>query len=285
MRSSSPARPDLARRCQPLLGTLVEISVPAESAPALDGAFAAVRRVHRRMSFHEPDSDLARLRAAPARETVEVDPETVAVLRLASDLLAASGGLFDVTVGRALVGSGFLPRLGIADLRDFPGTMADVEIVGERHVRCRRRMLIDLGGIAKGHAVDRAVEALQALGVVEALVNAGGDLRMFGPLAWPVSLREGDGGIERSLSLANCALAGSSNLLNRRRHRGLEWTPHLDGRRRPVLADRAVHVVAERCILADAMTKVAMIDPPLAGRLLAGLGGRILAASDLRDAA
>ncbi|MDE2623678.1 MAG: FAD:protein FMN transferase [Betaproteobacteria bacterium] len=276
---------ELARRCQPLLGTLVEVSVPAASAAAVDAAFAAIRHVHQHMSFHEQDSDLWRLRVQPAGASVAVDPQTVDVLRLARELHSTSGGLFDVTVGRELVGSGFLPRAGIADLRDFPGGMADLEIVDEEHVRCQRPMLIDLGGIAKGYAVDRAVEALKGHGLSEGLVNAGGDLRMFGGRPWPIALRQADGRIGRSVMLADCALASSANLLDRRRWRGRDWTPHLDGSHRPVVAPGSIHVVADRCSIADAMTKVAMSDPELAGRLLAAHRGYLLAPSNIGNAA
>lgn len=263
----------------------MEISVPAVAASAIDAAFAAIRHVHERMSFHEPDSDLARLRNAPAGEIVEIDPETVQVLGLALDMYQATGGLFDITVGRALVGSGFLPRHGIADLRAFPGGMTDIELVDDRRVRSHKRMLIDLGGIAKGFAVDRAVETLLALGVGAGLVNAGGDLRMFGGHPWPIALRSADGRIARFVDLADCALASSSNLLNRRRHRGRDWTPHLDRRHHPVATDHTIHVVARRCAIADAMTKIAMIDARLANRLLADHHGHVLAPSDLEDAA
>ncbi len=276
---------ELARRCQPLLGTLVEISVPADFAWAIDSAFAAIRHVHERMSFHEQGSDLWRLRAQPAGSSVAVDPQTVEVLRLAFELHAASGGLFDVTVGRALVASGFLPRAGIADLRDFPGGMSDLEILDDEHVRCHKPMLIDLGGIAKGHAVDRAVEALMAHGVSEGLVNAGGDLRIFGGIPWPIALRQADGRIGPTVMLADRALASSANLLDRRRWRGRDWTPHLDGSHRPVVASGSIHVVADRCSIADAMTKVAMSDPDLADRLLAAHHGYLLGPSNIGNAA
>ena len=274
-----------ARRCQPLLGTLVEISVPADGAPAIDAAFAAIRHVHQRMSFHEQGSDLWRLRAQPAGTSVAVDPRTVDVLRLALELHTASGGLFDVTIGRALVGSGFLPRAGIAHLRDFPGGMADLEIVDDEHVRCHRPMLLDLGGIAKGYAVDRAVDVLMAHGVSEGLVNAGGDLRMFGSRPWPIALRQADGRIGPTVILADCALASSANLLDRRRWRGRDWTPHLDGSHRPVVAPGSIHVVADHCSMADAMTKVAMSDPDLADRLLAAHHGYLLAPTNIGNAA
>ncbi len=264
-------------RCRPLLGTFVEITVPAGHEAAADHAFAAVEHVHRAMSFHEAGSDLARLRAATPGEAIEADAETVRVLRLALDLYHATGGLFDVTTGRQLVRAGFLPRDGIVRLAAFPGTSADIEVVDDHLIRLARRVLIDLGGIAKGHAVDLAVEALADAGVAEGLVNAGGDLRVFGDRAWPIALRDADNVVRHAVQARDCAMASSANLMNRRRYRGQEQSPHIGRGGRPVFAADRVTVVAPVCALADVMTKVAMADPELAGQVLATYGGSLLA--------
>lgn len=263
-------------RCRPLLGTYVEVTVPDGAEPALDDAFAAMEHVNARMSFHAQDSDLARLRAAPAGAHVHLDAETVHVLRLARTLYLESGGMFEVCCGRALVRAGFLPRTGIARLTDHPGTSADIAILSDTCVRVKRRVLVDLGGIAKGHAVDRAVETLQAAGVTEGLVNAGGDLRAFGPRDWPVGLREADGDVRFMVPARDCAIASSANLGNRRRHRGIEHSPHVGPGGRSLLAPGRISVVAPTCIVADALTKVAMADPALATRIGAGYGAYLL---------
>ncbi|MCB2057146.1 MAG: FAD:protein FMN transferase [Novosphingobium sp.] len=263
-----------------MLGTFVEITVPQGYEQAAEQAFAAIAHVHRRMSFHDSDSDLARLREAPPGTTLEVDEETVAVLRTAVALYRDTGGLFDVGVGRSLVRSGFLPRERIARLDGYCGTSGDIEIVDDRHVRTHRGMLIDLGGIAKGYAVDRAVEVLTERGVGEALVNAGGDLRAFGARAWPVGLRDAHGKVRFMVPARNCAVASSSNLDNRRRVRGREESPHVGRGGKSVLADHRVTVIAPTCIIADALTKVALADHDLAERVALNFGARLLDAPD-----
>lgn len=264
-------------RCRPLLGTFVEITVPQEAASAIDAAFAAVAHVHARMSFHEEGSDLARLHRAPVGEAVGVARETAEVLRIAGDLRHASGGLFDVTVGRELVRGGFLPRpRGIGRFGKW-GNGGDIEVLDDEHVRCLRPVLIDLGGIAKGYAVDCAVAALQQAGVAEGLVNAGGDLRMFGGRPWPVTLRDADGQLGREIAFTDCAVATSANRAARRRRWGRTFTPHIGLRRKAVICKERITVIADRCVIADAMTKIAMVDRTLAERLLAGYGGHLLA--------
>jgi FAD:protein FMN transferase len=263
-------------RCRPLLGTLVEITVPDESATVIDKAFEVIAHIHARMSFHEPTSDLARLRAALPNEVVAVDKETVSVLRMAIAFYEATDGLFDVAVGRALVRTRFLPRDGVIHLGRFRGTTADIEVIDDRHVRCRQRMLIDLGGIAKGHAVDRAVETLIAAGVTTGLVNAGGDLRMFGVCDWQIQLRDADDVIRHTLMARDCAIASSANRLDRRKVRGQLCGPHIGRNGDSVLVDHRVSVVAECCIIADAMTKVAMVDPDFADTILSAYKGYVL---------
>ena len=267
----------MVRRCRPLLGTLVEVAVPAACAAAIDAAFAAVRHVHERMSFHEETSDLAALRRAPIGEAVHVAPETVTVLAAAIEFHRNSGGVFDVSVGRPLVAAGFLPRPQGVDLRRMTGTTADLEIIDEHRVACHKPMLIDLGGIAKGYAVDRAVEALSSLGVPRGIVNAGGDLRAFGASQEIIHLRGASGAIEGIVRLVDSAMASSSNSHLRRTWRRRQASPHFHGRGHSVLAAEAVSVIAPTCMTADAMTKIALADLAMARVLLKRLGGEVVA--------
>lgn len=251
-----------------MLGTFVEIALPETAATAFEAGFAAISHVHDRMSFHAPGSDLSRIHAARAGESVEVDPHTIRVLRMAATLHRVSKGLFDITVGRALVQSGFLPRPDGFRLTDFPGSAADIILIDDIHLCCERRVLIDLGGIAKGYAVDCAVDALRAAGAPFGIVNAGGDLRVFGPVSQTVHIRSGMGEVVAHILLQDCAIASSSNLENRRRQRGKAITPHIGAGRQSVLIDETISVMASTCMIADAMTKVAMTDPDLADMLL-----------------
>lgn len=266
----------LIRRAQPWLGTFVEIGAAAGHDVAIEAAFAEVARVHRLMSFHEETSDVARLRAASAGAAVILDADTVAVLKIAAELHRATDGLFDVTIGRQLVRNGFLPRTSSTDLARFSGTTRDIEIIDDTSIRLHRPMLIDLGGIAKGYAVDRAVAVLCDAGVGFGIVNAGGDLRVFGPVAMPIEVRIGAGTLSVPFEVTDCAVATSDNIRLRRRISGRTVTPHIGIDKRSVIVDHAVTVIADTCVVADAMTKVAAVDPDLADRLLAHHRGYVV---------
>ncbi len=255
---------------------MVEIAIPADDPAAFEAGYAAIARVHRLMSFHDGDSDLARLRRARPGTVTSVDQETAQVLRYALELHGHSGDLFDVTVGRKLVRSGFLPRKQLIHLSRFPGGIGDISFTGPCEVRQERIPLIDLGGIAKGFAVDRAVAALQAFGVGHGIVNAGGDLRVFGEHGQSVYLRRGDGRILQLDDVRELAIASSENSLSRHQRGGETLTPHVGPAGQAIVIDGLVSVAADSCMVADAMTKVAMSDIALADGLLAPHGGRVL---------
>lgn len=281
-RATDPA--PLIRRAQPLLGTIVEVAVDPAHEASIDAAFEAIRHVHARMSFHEQGSDLATLARASAGETVAVDPATITVLRAALNLYEQSGGLFDVAIGRELVRTRFLPRDPISHLSSYGGTSADLEIVDDRHVRLARRVLIDLGGIAKGYAVDMAVVALRRAGAAFGVVNAGGDLRLFGDVAIPVTVRHGGGGYAALPDLRNLAVASSENSRTRHRIDGQIRTPHIGLDRASVIIDDTVTVIADTCMIADALTKVAMTDTDLADRILADHDGFVVSHRVMKSA-
>ena len=254
-----------ARRARPLLGTFVEVSAdgasPAAVHRAIDAAFHAVARIHRLMSVHDATSDLSRLnRAEPGRATT-LHPWTRAVLRAALELHTASGGLFDVTAGAAP------PRGG-----GGPGFQL---LARGRARRTGPGVIIDLGGIAKGFAVDRAVRILRSHGATRGLVNAGGDLVAFGAPGALVAIRDPrrPGRALARVMVENAALASSGG------GAAAIVDPRPTAPRPEILG---ATVTAPSCLLADALTKVVMIAGESAGPLLAryGAAALFLGASD-----
>src|SRR5215467_860684 len=149
------AAPDRLRRARPLLGTFVEITV-AHAAPdlveaAVEAAFDAIARVHQRMSFHDPLSDVSRLNNHAAAGAVTVDPWTFQVLEAAVELHRRSAGAFDVGVAPVLQEIGLLP--GPIRARP-PGPLVTsvdgpIGLLPGCRVRFRdQHAAIDLGGIA-----------------------------------------------------------------------------------------------------------------------------------------
>ncbi len=239
------------RRAQPWLGTLVDITTDGSQA-ALTGAFAEVALVHRLMSFHDPASDVSRLNRAGAGELVAVHAHTWRVLQLAGQLAAASQGLFNPACAALLVERGGLPSPA-GELPPLQQLQSAFRCEDGDTVRKLQPAWLDLGGIAKGYAVDLAVEALQRAGALEGCVNAGGDLRVFGERRWPASIRDPQAPrrMHSQLQLHNEALATSASYFS-----SLSLMDGRDGA--PVDQACSVSVRAPSCVLADALTKVVM---------------------------
>ena len=254
----------VTERAQPWLGTLVSIRVQGmaehDAHYAIESAFGEIATVHRLMSFHDRESDLSRLNRAGVGDPVAVHPYTYEVLRQSISMSRASQGCFDVTVGADLVEWALLPRP--AQSVKLPhGSWEDIELLSGNRVAFRRALCVDLGGIAKGFAVDRATDRLWALGARQTVVNAGGDIRVRGTEGVPIQL-SGESAEERMpvLELMNGSVASSSGHLQRRLHDGRFHGPHVDGvHRTPAATDRFVCVTAESCMIADALTKVVMV--------------------------
>jgi thiamine biosynthesis lipoprotein len=252
----------MMRRAQPWLGTLVDMTLEPDADPAAaTAAFAEIARVQRLMSFHDADSDVSRFNRADVGDVIEVDRYTWNVLHLADQIAEASCGCFNVACAPLLVEWAYLPAPAAPPPICIPG-MRSYELKADGRVRKSFAAWIDLGGIAKGYAVDLAIAALELHGVTSACVNAGGDLRVIGPSAWPVSIRApGDpAAIAVRLELRNAALATSANYFSAKRLRGdIAVSPLVDGRDGRALTDAtSVTVRAPTCAVADALTKVVM---------------------------
>ena len=252
------------RRARPLLGTLVEITAGGLSAARLERAvaraFAAIEVVQGRLSFHDPASDLARLNQSLAGEWVTVHPLSAAVLRHARTLARASEGRFAAAVAPRLQSWGLLPRTGPAGRRPLPARgSAGLEFAAGGRVRLPGPMILDLGGLAKGYAVDRAVAVLRRAGVTRGLVNAGGDLRVLGDWTAPVQVRHpGQPGVFFALSgVRDGALATSALTYSARHWRGQSVGALVDPRTGQACGHGvSISVWARSAWLADGLTKV-----------------------------
>jgi thiamine biosynthesis lipoprotein len=263
--------PDIAR-ARPWLGTIVAMRAgglaEADALAAIERAFAEIAQIHRCMSFHEPGSDLSRLHRAGG-DAVAVDPRTFDVLSRALAFARESDGLFDPGIARQLVDWALLPTPELAGVVDVDASWREIELLDDGRVRLRRPLWIDLGGIAKGYAVDRALAILRAAGCTHASVNAGGDLARFGESGERVVLDPGGEENHVMIDLRDGAVATSAGGALAHRVRGRWRGAHLDGRtRRAVGIRQSVSVVASSCCTADALTKIVLADARVAAKLL-----------------
>lgn len=252
------------------------LTVPPDEAheaaelAAIEAAYAAIRDIAIRMRPRRDGSEIARINFVTPGTPVEVQPDTWRMLQLARRLDDLTDGIFDPC----------LPTRS--------GYLGDIEIQHNTPVLiCHAPVALELGGIAKGHAIDRAVEKLQEFGCTSGLVNAGGDLRVFGDRAETIFLRQQGSapGLEepdsrdrpdeigrltdnnfrsadgnptfRPLTLQNSALAVSDLDAGNRpsEHQGY----YTRGRDRDATLRRYAATIAGTATVADALTKCVLL--------------------------
>ena len=183
---------DWHREARDMMGTRVSAELwaddPALAGQALAAVFAEMDEVNRLMNPWDPASELSGLNREAHREPLRVSPALFEVLARAIEYSELSDGAFDVSF--ASVGQHYDYRQGVApskaELRDSVGkidyTLIRLDTERQTVAYAVEGVQIDLGGIAKGYAVDRAINALLALGIESAVVSAGGDSRILGNL-------------------------------------------------------------------------------------------------------
>ena len=172
------------------MGTLVEITIRSadkeKAGKAADKAFNEMRRLEQLMSTHIGDSEISRLNANAGGQFVTVSPEVLEVIQRGIHWGKLSNSALDITIGPAAS----LWRFGEKDslLPDTTRLKQALPLVNYRNIEIQDSkirlkqpgMALHLGAIAKGYAVDRAMDVLKRSGIQNAIINAGGDLQALG---------------------------------------------------------------------------------------------------------
>jgi thiamine biosynthesis lipoprotein len=248
-------------RCKPLLGTFVEIMTGDEtySSQAHEAAFFAIEQVQSLMNFYHPASELSQINAYGHLKELHLHPWTAEVLRIAQEIHLQSQGVFNCGVGHHLVEAGLLPNAGGAVTESFGG-IEDLEFLEPTRVRSHLPLCLDLGGIAKGFAVDKAVQALQAYKIPFGSVNAGGDIRVFGDRFQEIHIRSPASPHELiQIGAMKVGAIATSSLYFAKRNAistGFIVNPR---NREHIEFSQSYSVLANECVYADALTKVVCI--------------------------
>jgi thiamine biosynthesis lipoprotein len=273
-------RARLVRRTVPAMGTLAELAVlhrePRYAQAALDAAAAALLRVERLMSRFSPTSDVGRVNRLAAREGVPVSRETAVVLEAGLDWAVRTDGAFDPCVGSVvelwdvtrrreppapaavarLAGRAFFRQVDLASFRH--GTAVRLSDPDAR---------IDLGGIAVGYGVDRAVATLRDWGIPRGLVNVGGDIYALGASEdgdpWRIGIRAPDdpARLIREVALRDAAITTSGDYAQFFEHRGRRYHHLMDPTTAAPTVPRfhSITVQADDCMTADAGATAAFV--------------------------
>ncbi|MGZ8898757.1 MAG: FAD:protein FMN transferase [Limisphaerales bacterium] len=261
------------QRSQPLLGTFVTITAfgtnGLRTQQAVTAAFNEISRVDLLLSIHKTNSETAKLNAAAPDQPFGVSPELAFVLDGALEIARATEGAFDPTIGPLAQLWGFIwkeYRLPATDELERV-----LPLVNYRNVQVQTDgghgakvsfgnpgMFLDFGGIGKGYAVDCAIRVLQQHGIQNAMVKAGGDLRVMGAPpnreSWEVQIEDpAKRGNRIVIPLCNAALSTSGNYENYFEIKGQRYSHIINPRTGlPVQGLASCTVIAPTCLESDA---------------------------------
>jgi len=173
-------------------------------------------------------------------------------------------GAFNVAVAPSLIRQGYLPALEGAEFST--GTAMDY-VIEEGEVILQKSIAVDLGGVAKGYAVDCAIEVLRARSISSAIVIAGGDLRAYGELRdYFIRNPQNPKLLESFGARDDLALATSAGYFSDPESHG-GFLPYVSPEHDCVRHMPSITVAAPSCMMADALTKYVLFRKPSAEQL------------------
>jgi FAD:protein FMN transferase len=272
---SAHAQAEWLQREAAIMGTRCVVELWSEDRArgdaAIDAVFEELRRIDRLMSTYKPESELSRLNASAARAPMRVSRELFDLLDTSVQYSKLTRGVFDVTY--ASVGYLYDFRNHVRpDDREIRDRLPSIDyrhielIPATTSVRFRRDgVRIDLGGIAKGYAVDRGMAVLQQHAVTRAMVNAGGDTRIIGDRfgrPWTVGIRDPDrpNVVVLRLPLTDTAISTSGDYERYFEEDGVRYHHILDPQTgKSARKVRSVTILADTALRSDALTKSVFI--------------------------
>ena len=277
--SAEPAADPRVRFRFPVMGTeaVVILFAPQEQAEkAHQGVRTAFERVLRTANPYDPESELSRLNRTASTKPFVCSEELWTMLQAAREAWDISGGAFDITARPIMDLWGFYrvnPDHPAPDEKTWQETLAKVGLDKVRFDDEARSifftvpgMALDLGGLAKGYAVDLALDAIRHVGITRGMVNLGGNLGLLEPppgqTGWTVGLFAPDQTVSGTIDLKNTSVSTSGDYVRFILVGGEKIGHIVDPRTgRPVHRDYSVTAIAPYALWADILSTVFYLKP------------------------
>ena len=266
-----PSNPVVVKRAQMHMGTLVTITAVAENESiaqaAVSSGFAEIRRLEELLSTWIPTSELSRVNAAAGSAPVLVSPETLTVVQYSLQVAEMTDGGFNIAIGPAVEAWSVTDRQHIPTEAELQQLMPLVDLhglhvdVGSRTISLERAgMRIDVGGIGKGYAADRAVEVMRKAGAIAGVVALSGDIKTFGRLpgghGFPVGIQHPrkEGAVLAWIDLEDEAISTAGDYERYFERDGVHYHHILDPQTlQPARGCQSVTVIAREGVWADGL--------------------------------
>jgi thiamine biosynthesis lipoprotein len=272
----SPAQAEWFNRVEDgIMGTRIVVELWAEDAvsatKAIDAVIDEMERIDREMSTYKTTSEISRVNSDAGKKPMRISAELFGLLKTSLEYSELTDGAFDITYASV----GFMYDFRARKKPSEQDIAIALPAVNYKHVVLNDKertvffskpgVRIDLGGIAKGYAVDRGIEILQLYGVKQALVTAGGDSRIIGDRSgkpWIVGIRHPDdkNKVIAKIPLTDTAMSTSGDYERYFDDNGVRYHHILDPRTgRSASLVRSATILAPTATRSDGLSKVAFV--------------------------
>ena len=311
--SGCQSPPVLIKRSQILMGTLVDVTAVAQdkaaAKKAATAALAEIKRLENLLSTWIPDSEISQINSAAGRHSVKVSKESMDVIERSLEMADLTGGAFNIAVGPAVKAwdasqDGRIPSLEelneIRPLIDLSQLKLDQK--GRTVYLEKTGMQIDIGGIGKGYAADRAAVVMKSSGALAGVVAISGDIETFGRMPDNQRFvfgiqhpRKEQGELLARIELENEAVSTAGDYQRFFEVEGVRYHHILDPTTlQPSRSSQSVTIIAKEGVVADGLDTGIFIMGPEKGmalieRLFGVEGvivdstGKVLVSSGLKD--
>lgn len=273
-------------RTQMLMGTLVRITAvapsEAQAQASATAGFQEIRRLEDLLSTWIATSELSRVNAAAGREPVAVSPDTLLIVQRSLDMARLTDGGFNIAIGPAVEAWSVIERQRVPSDRELETvrpltdlTQVSLDEQASTVFLARSGMRIDVGGIGKGFAADRAVTAMQRAGATAGVVALSGDIKTFGrmpggrPFAFGIQHPRKEGALLARLTLQDEAISTAGDYERFFEREGIRYHHILDpATLRPARGCQSVTIVATEGTMADGLDTGIFVMGPEAGMAL-----------------
>jgi FAD:protein FMN transferase len=305
-------KPIVVKRAQMQMGTLVTITAVAETESVAQAAassgFAEIRRLEELLSTWIPTSELSGVNAAAGSAGVHVSPETMEIVQRSLQAAEMTDGGFNIAIGPAVEAWSVTERQHIPTETELEQLIPLVDLHGV-HVDVRDRtisleragMRIDVGGIGKGYAADRALEMMRKAGAEAGVVALSGDIKTFGRLPdglpFPVGIQHPrkEGAVLAWIDLQDEAISTAGDYERFFERDGVRYHHILDPKTlQPARGCQSVTVIAREGVWADGLDTGIFVMGPERGMelvehltdveaIIVDADGRMLVSSGLKN--
>lgn len=304
--------PVISKRIQMHMGTLVTVTAVASDKNvgdrAIQAAFDEVKRLEQLLSTWRSDSELSLVNAEAGRRPVQVSRETLQLVIRSLEIAELTHGGFNIALGPAVEAWSVTERQHIPEkeelrrLKPLVDWMS-IQVDSERRTIYlpHKGMRIDVGGIGKGYAADRAVEKMKQAGAMGGVVALSGDIKTFGVLperrGFPVGIRHPrqEGALIAMIDLTDEAISTAGDYERFFERDGVRYHHILDPQTlQPAHACQSVTVIAKEGVVADGLdTGIFVLGPeqgmdlverlPEVEAIIIDGEGKMIVSSGLRD--